>query len=121
MKRMFDVVVHSVLYHAGFSCDGQAFHAERFIVQVSNAAGRRWRHSTADFLGCIVHQDEDGITHFEDVRIPARESAEQVAELTRSTLAAGRKLIAADWEEDEPIYGSAEFERRRRLRLEFEV
>jgi hypothetical protein len=99
-KNRFDIVVHSEF--SCFSCDGQTFHAERFIVQVSNAAGRR-------------------CAQFEDVRIHACESAELVAALTRSTLAAGRKLIAADWEEDEPLYGSVEFERRRRLRLEFDV
>lgn len=101
----FDVTVASLLYEAGFTCDGHPYNAERYEVWVKNRAGRRWAHRVS-FPGCAVTQDDEGVSHFADVRPQALTAAEALAENVRQRLADGRRLNASQWDETRPVYGS---------------
>ncbi len=93
--------IASDLYVAGRTEDGQDYTAEVYFITATNARGDRWRHETT-FPGCAPENDEEGYTHFADIRAQAME---QVKALLARMEARGT-INLQHWREDRPVYGS---------------
>ena len=97
------------LYHAGYSWDGQSFHAEQYYVVIENDRGRRFSH-TATFKGTQRFVcDETGEPCFPDRREEARTEAERLCARVNAALEAGTDLDPDYWVETDPAYGSEEY------------
>jgi hypothetical protein len=103
--KVVSVEVGSDLYVAGRSDDGTDYTAEVYLVIVEFADGQRWAHSRT-FPGCNVEQDEEGYSHFGDIRVAAEADASRLADRVRAALTAGRVLNDAHWNDYYPVYGS---------------
>jgi hypothetical protein len=108
MALYFDI--HSDLYVAGKTEDGQDYTAEVYFVFAEDEHGNRWRHH-ASFAGCKAVQGEcewDGaFTSFEDIRPEAKAKAER---LLKRIHAAGGRINQKYWSEDRPAYGSKAYQ-----------
>ena len=101
-----DVIVHSDLYKAGITEDGEDYTAECYYIILEHLDGRRWAHFKT-FKGCQVHRDhESGCMFFEDIRKSAQYQCEQVAGLVRR-----KKTVDLEyWSEIAPVYGSIAYQ-----------
>ena len=107
LTRSLDIEVASSLYQAGTTGDGHPYSADAYFVTATSADGSRWAHATT-FPGCdVVHDDDEGATHFLDIRESAKLAAEK--------LCAEIKLLPAielcEWSSMEPVYGSSAYQR----------
>lgn len=98
--------VASDVYEAGRTEDGQPYTAELYYVMAEDGGGNRWGH-IADFRGCIVICDSEGIARFEDVRTNARSRA---TTLLNKIVADGGKLDMMRWNIIRPVYGSIAYQ-----------
>lgn len=101
-----DVIVHSDLYQAGITEDGEVYTAECYYLILEHIDGRRWAHFKT-FKGCQVHNDpETGFQFFEDIRKSSKYHCEQVAGLVRR-----KKTVDLEyWSEIAPVYGSIAYQ-----------
>ncbi len=93
--------IASDLYVAGRTEDGQDYTAEVYFITATNARGDRWRHETT-FPGCARENDEEGYTHFADIRAQAMEKAKTLI----ARMEARGTINLQHWSEDRPVYGS---------------
>ena len=100
------VYIHTDLYHAGITEDGEPFHAEQYCLVLETAQGKRLAHYKS-FKGCVHHEDhETGCIGFEDIRKEAYASAQA---LLNRVLSVGYISINY-WTEVDPVYGSPRFQ-----------
>lgn len=96
--------IGSDLYVAGRTEDGFDYTAEVYFITATNARGDRWRHGSC-FPGCAPEQDEEGYTHFGDIREIARKEAETLL----ARMVSRGTINLAHWREDSPVYGSSAY------------
>lgn len=95
------VAVHTDLYHAGTTEDGEAYHAECYCVIAERKDGKRLAHFRT-FEGCVVHHSENGEIGFEDVR---KEAFADACKLSMR-VEVYRVINLNYWHEVSPVYGS---------------
>lgn len=93
--------ITSDLYVAGRTEDGFDYTAEVYFITATNARGDRWRHASS-FPGCKTEQDDEGYTHFGDIR----EQAQKEAQTLITRMQARGVINLQHWREDRPVYGS---------------
>ena len=107
--------VTSELYQAGRRDDGTPFIAEVYFVQAEYPNGERLDHH-ARFRGCdVTVDDEDGYSHFADIRPQAEARA---GRLLNRILEGGGAINRAHWSEGRPVYGSEAYDPRAEIDLE---
>lgn len=102
------IEIGSDLYVAGRTEDGHEYTAEVYFVVATNARGDRWRHASS-FPGCKTESDEEGYTHFADIREQAQRDAQTLVDRIQSRINAGGALNLQHWHEDRPVYGSSAY------------
>jgi len=108
MSKIVEVDICSDLYRAGRTEDGEEYTAEVYRVTVGFANGEVYAHRIS-FPGCEVEADEEGISHFADVRVSAMAKAERLKSRIEAAVAAGRALDMANWAFYRTIYGSSAY------------
>ena len=98
----FIFTVSSELYVAGRDEDGE-YVSEAFFVVATDKAGNRY--TKGFFPGCNVVEDNEGFTHFVDVRKAAEAKAEALSDACRNE----NPEADAEWETFYPVYGSAAY------------
>lgn len=97
--------IASDLYVAGRTEDGFDYTAEVYFITATNARGDRWRFETT-FPGCETCQDDEGYTHFGDIRPQAQAQAEKLM----ARMQARGAINLQHWREDRPVYGSSAYQ-----------
>jgi hypothetical protein len=103
------IFVTTDLYNAGFTEDGEEFHAELYYVVAEYTGGERLAHS-ATFRGTEKVVDEDGMSHFPDLREEAKAKAEALCKRIKDALDEGCGLHMSYWTEIQPVYGSRAYQ-----------
>ena len=103
---MLTFAVGSDLYNAGYTEDGTSFIAERYFISATDDNGNRWVHR-AQFNGCNVEVDDEGMNRFFDIRTEAGARCER---LLARIEAAGGAVNLDHWEEARPEYGSVAYQ-----------
>lgn len=120
MANNYSVTVSSDLKFIGYTEDGERQYGEVYFVIVENGAGRRWR-TRQTWSGLQRVADDDGSIWFRDMRDTAVLLANGYANGVRKRLATGLKLVAGQWDEMSPAYGSRVWEREADLWLAPEI
>jgi hypothetical protein len=96
--------IGSDLYVAGRTEDGADYTAEVYFITATNARGDRWRHASS-FPGCNPVRDDEGYTHFADIRAEAQKEANTLM----ARMQARGAINLQHWREDRPVYGSSAY------------
>ncbi len=100
---MLSFFVHSDLYAAGRTEDGEDFVAKCYYVVAENERGRRWRHQDT-FRGVIVRHTEEGPA-FVDNSTEAFGHAQRIVETCQRPRVVAIP-VETQWIEIDPAYGS---------------
>jgi hypothetical protein len=108
MNKIEHIEVASELYRAGRSDDGTDYTAEVYLVTVEFQGGEVYAHNVS-FPGCKVEQDEEGYSHFGDIRPEAEARANSLCARVQAHVAAGGTLDMAQWSFWRTVYGSGAY------------
>jgi len=109
-KKSWTAAIHTDLYLAGITEDGEQYSAEVYYIVVEKEDGTRYAHFKA-FKGCSVENLEDGYIAFNDVRKQAYKDAERLLQRIQQ---AG-EIDLKYWNEIAPCYGSLAFQQINRF------
>jgi hypothetical protein len=106
--KIVNIEVGGDLYQAGRTEDGVPYIAENYFVTVEFEGGEVYRHREV-FLGCKVEEDDEGYSHFGDIREESSRRANTLCERVQAHVAAGGTLDMSHWSFYRTIYGSGAY------------
>lgn len=98
------VNIHTDLFKAGITEDGDEYSAECYYIVVERADGKRLAHPSI-FKGCESGYDDEGGVFF----IDKRKEAFKLAETLLHRIDCFGSINESLWNETEPAYGSPYF------------